>query len=73
MTTALKEQKVLDAAHAYAAACAKFNRGQRFRGTVNFNALVEKRRALHLAAEALQHDAKLDLPECPLRFEGAKA
>ena len=73
MTTALKDQKVIDTAYEYAAACAKFNRGQRFRGTVNFNALVEKRCALHLAAEALQRDAKLDLPEQPLRFraEGA--
>ncbi|HUU56950.1 MAG TPA: hypothetical protein VMW93_06385 [bacterium] len=70
MTTALKEQKVLDAAHAYAAACAKFNRE---RGTANFNALVGKRRELHLAAEALEPGAELNLPEQPLRFraEGA--
>ena len=70
MTTALKERKVLDAAYEYAAACAKFNRE---RGTANFNALVEKRRKLHLAAEALEPGAELDLPEQPLRFraEGA--
>jgi len=70
MTTALKEQKVIDAAYEYAAACANFNRE---RGAANFNALVEKRRKLHLAAEALEPGAELDLPEQPLRFraEGA--
>ena len=68
-----QEEKVLLAAKDYAAACRRFNAAVNKSAKPEerhrlFNAIVGKRRGLTLAAEALEPDAELNLPERPFRL-----